>query len=385
MRLVVIGHSYVTKFAQAKYVAMKAIVPRLALRLIVPIAVRHTLGVFQYERADGLAEHEVVPLRPWLFRSHMTYWFNPLRVAAVLKTFQPQHVHIEEDPHSMIGVELVTLARRMCPAASVSFFIWDNLARRPMVPLGTVKRALTSYSFARCDLVVCGNAEAQRLLPSKGYDGRSVVLPQQGLDPEAYATPPHPETQRQVRGPSPETVVIGFIGRFVPEKGLVDVLQALDGIKAPPWRLVCIGRGPLGEALRGEWTRRLGNRLLVLDPVAHERVAEFMKCLDVFVYYSQSTPFWKEQFGLSLVQAMMAGAACIGSSSGAIPEVIGDAGVIVPEKDSDALTAALRSLLSSSSQRESLGLAARQRALDRYTHRVVATHYARAFWDDADR
>jgi glycosyltransferase involved in cell wall biosynthesis len=385
IRLLVVGHSYVTKFAQAKYVAMKAIVPRLAVRLIVPTAVPHTLGVFQYQRADGLDEHEVVPLPPWLFHSHMTYGFSPLRVAAVLRAFQPQHVHIEEDPHSVIGVELATLARRICPAARVSFFTWDNLARRPMFPLGTVKRALTRYSFGRCDLVICGNVEAQQLLPGKGYDGPSVVLPQLGLDPEEYATPPDPETRNWVRGPSPETVVIGFVGRFVPEKGILELLQALDALAALPWRCVCIGAGPLADALRGEWKRKFEDRLLVVDPVPHERVAEFMKCLDIFVYYSQTMRYWKEQLGLSLVQAMLAGAACIGSSSGAIPDVIGNAGLIVPEKDVRALETALESLLRTPSQRESLGTRARQRALGRYTHRVVAEQYARAFWGDSYR
>ena len=364
---------------------MKALVPRLALRLIVPTAVPHTLGVFQYQRAEGLDAHEVVSLPPWLFHSHMTYGFNPWRVAAVLRAFQPQHVHIEEDPHSLIGVELATLARRICPAARISFFIWDNLARRPMFPLSTVKRALTGYSFRRCDLVICGNTEAQQLLPGKGYDGPSVVLPQQGLDPEEYATPPDPDTRRRIRGRSPETVVVGFVGRFVPEKGILELLQALDGLAALPWRCVCIGSGPLTDMLRGEWQRKFGDRLLVLDPVPHARVAEFMKCLDIFVYYSQTTRYWKEQLGLSLVQAMLAGAACIGSSSGAIPDVIGDAGLIVPEKDGGALETALQSLLRSASRRESLGKLARQRALSRYTHRVVAEQYARAFWGDSYR
>lgn len=383
MRLVVVGHSYVTRFAQAKYVAMKQVVPDLSVRLIVPPAARNAFGTVVHERADGLGEDEVVPLPVWLNRSHMTYWFNPASAAAVLREFEPHHVHIEEDPHSLVGVEMACLAKRICPAATLSFFIWDNVGRQPMFPVGPLKRALTRQSLARCDLVICGNVESQRLLGSKGYRGRSAVLPQLGIDPEEYTSPPDAATRSRLRGPSPDTVVIGFVGRFVPEKGIIELLRALETLSALAWRCVLIGDGPLRDQLQTEWKSRWGERLLIVDPVPHLRVSEFMKCFDVFVFNSQTTPRWKEQLGLTLVQAMMAGVACIGSSSGAIPEVLGHAGLVVPTNDGQALQDALRSLVLSKAEREAWGALARQRALARYTHRVVAEQYASAFWSDA--
>lgn len=383
MRLVVVGHSYVTRFAQAKYVAMKQVVPDLSLRLIVPPAMGHTFGTFVFERADGLAEEEVVTLPARLRRSHMTYWFNPARVAAVLRSFVPHHVHIEEDPHSLVGVEMVALAKRICPAASLSFFLWDNLGRRPMFPISVLKRALTTYSLDRCDLVVCGNVDAQRLLPAKGYHGRSVVLPQVGVDPDEYLGPPDEDTWNRVRGRSPDQVLIGYMGRFSREKGIPELLRALETLGALPWRCVLIGNGPLGDQLRGEWKQRLGERLVILEPVPHLRVSEFMKCFDIFVFNSRTTPRVKEQLGLSLVQAMMAGVACIGSASGAIPDVVGQAGLVVPEDDHEALRRALESLIASKAERTRWGALAKQRALAHYSHRVVAERYASAFWGGA--
>jgi glycosyltransferase involved in cell wall biosynthesis len=59
---------------------------------------------------------------------------------------------------------------------------------------------------------------------------------------------------------------------------------------------------------------------------------DIMKDFHVFVLPSHTTPVWKEQFGVVLIEAMFSHAAVVGSSSGAIPEVVGDAGVIFPRR-----------------------------------------------------
>lgn len=82
---------------------------------------------------------------------------------------------------------------------------------------------------------------------------------------------------------------------------------------------------------------------------------------------------------MTLAQAMMAGIACIGSSSGAIPEVLGSSGLIFPEKDVDGLTSALERLIGSETFRGELGRKARTFALERYTNAAVAGAYLGAF------
>ena len=133
------------------------------------------------------------------------------------------------------------------------------------------------------------------------------------------------------------------------------------------------------EDVRTHWQALFGRRLLCLEAVPHQAVADYLKRLDVFVLPSYSTPLWKEQFGLTLAQAMMAGAACVGSSSGAIPEVIGTAGLVVPERNVDSLAQALEILLLSESIRESLRAKARTVALQRFTNASVAARYLAEF------
>ena len=65
----------------------------------------------------------------------------------------------------------------------------------------------------------------------------------------------------------------------------------------------------------------------------------------------------------------------VGSDSGEIPRVIGDAGLVVPEGDAVALTAALQGLLDDEPRRRVLADAGRERALAQFTWAGVARQY----------
>jgi L-malate glycosyltransferase len=73
-----------------------------------------------------------------------------------------------------------------------------------------------------------------------------------------------------------------------------------------------------------------------------------------------------------LVEAMASGVPVIGSDSGAIPDIIGEAGVIVPEGDVEALATALADLHCNADRRAELGTLGRARVLERFTHEQVA-------------
>ena len=379
MKLLIVGHTYITAFAQQKYVAMKELAPDLQLRLVVPPDKDDVLMSYQLERHPRLEPQEIVPL-PVLFpQSHMTYIHPPHRLAAVLKTFYPDHIHIEEDPHSLVGIETVFLTRLVCRQATVSFFIWDNLAHSPRFPLDLAKRVFTRYAFTRSDLVVCGNREGQVLLRKvKAYVAPSLVLPQLGLDPDEYKGPLAPRLCQLLPRAS-DTPLLGFLGRFVPEKGVRLLLDALSQLQTKKWKLVLVGNGVLKEEIRTHWQTVLGERLICLDSVPPQDVSQYMRYLDIFVLPSYGTPVWKEQFGLALAQAMMAGVACIGSSSGAIPDVLGPGGLIFQEQDRDDLVRTLEALLDSPQLRYELGQKARTFALQHYTNRHVASSYLAAF------
>jgi glycosyltransferase involved in cell wall biosynthesis len=97
----------------------------------------------------------------------------------------------------------------------------------------------------------------------------------------------------------------------------------------------------------------------------------FWSSLDVLVVPSRTTRNWAEQFGRVIVEAMARDVPVVGSSSGAIPEVIGDAGLVVPEGDVEALAAALTRLRAEDDLRRTLVERGRQRVKRVYAEDMV--------------
>lgn len=381
MRILVVGHTYITAFAQRKYVEMKRQHEGLELRILTPSAIPHVFMRYTRELAAGLNKEEVVDIREFFGNSHMSYVLDPFRFAEVLREFQPDRIHIEEDPYSAVGVETVFLSRRICPSAKISFFIWDNLARVPRFPFNVIKRVLNKYSLSKADLVVCGNKDGvMLLLEKKGYKGKTAVLPQMGLDPDLYINLQPSIIRKEL--PIPVDIpLVGFVGRLIPEKGVSLLLESLHQLKNLKWGLLIVGSGPLESEITGKWKKLLGERLVYRKAVPHSEVPAYMRAMDIFVLPSFTTATWKEQFGLVLAQAMLAGVPCIGSSSGAIPEVVGPGGLVFKENDINDLMRNLERLLADVEMRQSLAQTAQTFALQHYTHATVATAYLKQFED----
>lgn len=383
MRLLVIGHTYLTAFNQSKYIEMKRQCSELQIKILTPRTIQHTFGLYHREVAKELTGDEVVDIGHFNFaKSHMTYVLAPFKLASILRAFRPDRVHIEEDPYSAVGVEAVTMIRLLCPDTKISFFVWDNLARTPQFPLNLIKWALDKYSLTKADLVVCGNAEGAALVREKrGFTGKTAVLPQLGLNPDNYLDPQRGQAKKKELRVPDGSVLIGYVGRLVLEKGLLHLLQALEQLKDLPWSLLILGSGPLEpEVIRAK--EIFGERLIFQKAVPHSEVPLYIQALDLLVLPSFSTPAWKEQFGIVLAQAMLAGIPCIGSSSGAIPDVIGPGGIIFVEKDVADLRLKLKEMLSSEMLRKKLSSAAREYALKNYTHAAVALAYFRLFFGE---
>jgi glycosyltransferase involved in cell wall biosynthesis len=106
--------------------------------------------------------------------------------------------------------------------------------------------------------------------------------------------------------------------------------------------------------------------------IPHQQISAYFQGLDVLVLPSQTRPHWKEQFGQVLIEAMLSGVPVIGSDSGAIPEVIGEAGLIFPEQDVERLRQQLIYLLETPEKQKQLADAGKKRVLTHFTEDAVA-------------
>jgi len=212
--------------------------------------------------------------------------------------------------------------------------------------------------------VIAGTEGAAEVWRTKGYTRPISVIAQFGFDPELFAP-------LSIRPDRPFT--IGAAARLVPEKG-IDVLMRAAAQISGEWRLRIVGGGPERGALE-QLAQHLGiaDRTEFVGQVKSAEMPAVYRSFDVLAVPSLTRPNWKEQFGpRATVEAMASGIPVIGSDSGAIPDVISDAGLIVPEGDPAALSAALCRLKDDHDLRAALADQGRAHACRCYTHDQIA-------------
>ncbi len=279
------------------------------------------------------------------------------RLGNELREFRPQIVHIDEEPYNVATWHALWHARRS--GARTLFFSWQNIARRYPPPFCWGEK----WVLRHVDYALMGTQSAADVWRAKGYSGPLAVVPQFGVDPQIFAPPKTPR--------APDVPTVGFVGRLVEEKGGADLLRALAQVHVP-WQLAVVGEGPHKPALQALAAQLgLGERVRFMA-LPSTQMPDFYRRIDVLAVPSRTRPNWKEQFGRVLIEAMACGVPVIGSDSGAIPDVIGGAGLIFAEGDVAALAAHLQTLLTQPARRQELGRHGRQRVLAHFTQQQVA-------------
>lgn len=357
MKVLMLSKALVNGVYQKKLEEL-AKLPEIELLAIVPPYWHETrVGVVQLERRYT-AGYELVVEPMWFNGHHHIHWYPGL--ARHVRRFRPDILHVDEEPYNLVTFHATLLGRLY--RACVVFFTWQNLYRRYPPPFSWFERV--NYRLAAA--AVAGSQEAAAVLRRKGYRGPLEVIPQFGVDPELFRPMP------VERSPLP---TIGFVGRLVPEKGADLLLHALARMRT---RAVAQIVGSGSERSRLELlATSLGvrDRVTFRGSVAPALMPQTLNMFDVLVVPSRTRRNWKEQFGRVIIEAMACGVPVVGSDSGEIPQVIGDAGLVFPEDDAQALARMLDALLENPARRQDLGRRGRQRVLELFTQARVAERY----------
>jgi glycosyltransferase involved in cell wall biosynthesis len=328
--------------------------PGVELLAVVPPSWRDERGELPLEVVH--TQGYTLAVEPLRFNGNFHLHYYP-HIGKRIQSFRPDIVHIDEEPYNFATWHTLRLSRQL--QAKTLFFSWQNLLRRYPPPFAWWEASV----LRQIDFALCGNQAAVEVWRAKGYRGDIQVLPQFGVDPDLYPFAP--------RAPQ-STFVIGFAGRFVPEKGAHLLLQALAGLPAAA-RLVLVGSGPEQASLQAQAAQLgLTDRLSWVSWLPSGSFAQQLHQFDVLVLPSISRPNWQEQFGRVLVEAMACGVPVVGSRCGEIPQVIGTAGLLFAEGDVPALTAALAQLYASPTLRHDLAAAGRARVLANFTQAQIA-------------
>lgn len=278
-------------------------------------------------------------------------------------------VHCWEEPYVAAGWQI---ARRTPRGARLVVATFQNLAKRYPPPFSWMERAV----LGRADgWIPFGRTVHETLAQRDGYDAtRPTRVIGPGVDTGRFA--PDAGARARVRaaiGWDAGPPVIGFLGRFVAEKGIDLLLAALRRIDQP-WRALFVGDGPMRAPIEALGAAYPG-RVRIVHGVAHDEVPEYLNAMDVLCAPSQSTPRWREQFGRMLIEAMACGIPVVASDSGEIPHVVAGAGVVVPEGDVASLADALAALLADTGRRSGVAAAGLLRAREEFAWPVVARRH----------
>lgn len=231
-------------------------------------------------------------------------------------------------------------------------------------------KALTRWLIGRMDAIIATSAV------SASYLRRGATVIPHGVDIAAYA-PPADRVAAFSESGLPGRYAIGCFGRIRAQKGSDVFVEAMCRLlpRYPDFTAVMVGAiMPEQIAFAGELKRRieaagLGSRIVITGELEIDEVRRWYQRLTIYAFTSRN-----EGFGLTLLEAMAAGAALVAARAGAAELVVEDGvtGVLVPPGDVDALAAALEPLMSNVAAARAMGARGRKRVEEKFSLAVEA-------------
>ena len=357
-------------------------------------------AVYRHLAIDHKIElHLVVPVRPKIARAHgeiSSIDSEPFPVTtlelvgphprlerakglkALIQSWKPSHLVLEFDPATLLALDAAQASRHLNVSLAVitienqpRHFVREAFKAVRSAQLQIVFGGLIAWWLLRSVrhriqhvFTVC--QDGTNVMGQLGFAGRIVKVPL-GFDTHLFFPQPSERIAATRQRLGLQSTVIAYFGRLVREKGIDLLLQSLSTLRDLRWQFLIdkfsIYRSSYEVQLQSQ-IQALGltNRVVYFD-APHSQIPDFMNAVDIVVLPSISTPKYKEQYGRVIPEAMGCGKVVVGSQSGAIPEVIGEAGFVFPEGDVAQLGEVLRYLLTApEAELDSIRIKAAERA-----------------------
>ncbi len=363
MKLLVFSHPCITAVNQSFYADLEA-ETGWTVTLVLP-----SKWKTEYGMRDGSArwpglKAKVLPIDVLLPGDIPRHLYRSFFVT-LLRREKPDAIYVHHEPYGFATAQIY-LANLLTGNCRIGFYAAQNILKNYPPPIRQIERwVLRQSSFA-----FPVTEGALEILRTKHYTGAAEVLPLAVSSTIYQPSPQWTSERRNELGIPPERVIIGYLGRFVEEKGLGTLLSALELLGDLPWELMLVGNGPFEAEIRERMDRSsvLKDRIRIVGYVPHEEAPHWLSLFDMLVLPSETRAAWKEQFGRVLVEAMACGTPVIGSNSGEIPNIIEHTGggLVFPEANVSALAECLHRLVSSSQLRDQLAEQGRRSAVRDY-------------------
>ena len=272
----------------------------------------------------------VVPLRTY-GRHPNLFVYDPRGLWRTLGSTRWDLIDMHEEPFGLAVAEVLALCRLRSLRIPFVVSSAQNIDKRYPPPFRWFER----WALRRAAGAYTCNVEAGEILRRKGLRGSPVLLPL-GVDVGRFEPEDHEPPSGALR--------VGFVGRLIPHKGVDVLLHAVA--RDDRMRVEIFGAGPELEALTASAVRLgIADRVTFHGHVEDEDIPATYRRFDVLAVPSVPTPGWVEQFGRVVVESQASGIPVVASASGALPDVVGERGLLVPPGDPEALHTALGRLL----------------------------------------
>jgi glycosyltransferase involved in cell wall biosynthesis len=298
---------------------------------------------------------------------------------------------------------IVGLALRRCLHRRLSTDQYDVLHAHWVVPNGWIASSLARrhgiplvVTLHGTDVAMAERHRALRRLARRTFDAAGAVTATSddlrlrslslgahtsrattiyiGVDTERFSPRPPDSALRRRLGADEGTFLVVSVGRLASVKGFEYLIEAAAGLRGAA--VAIVGDGELRSEL--ERRSRSTTPVLIAGSMPHDRIADAMSAADAVVVPSVVDRVGRVDATTStLLEALACGRPIVASRVGGIPEIITDGhnGLLVTQKDPDALAAAIRRLQDDESLRRELALRGREFALDRLSWQATASAF----------
>ncbi len=241
------------------------------------------------------------------------------------------------------------------------------------------RRSWKEQALREIDHFICPTILAKQCLIKEGCRSEKISVVRMGVNLDKLKA----QSSKRKATIKNSKLNILFIGRLEEEKGVWELLQAFCNLRKryKNLQLTMIGSGSQGEKISDFIKKSSMIRIIELKKIVdYEKMGREYEKADVFVLPSKPTKNWQEQYGMVLVEAMATGLPIVASKTGAIPEVLEKAGILVKPESVIQLTKALFQMIKSERKRIKLGIEARKRAEKLFDHRKTAKKIERIYF-----
>ena len=356
MRVLVLSHSYIMKPYRRKFDLIAA-KPDVRMRVLTPDRWYESFQEINFAPEPEIHCEEIpCPIR---FSGYGSRFYYRRGIAQHFKDFQPDIIHLEEEAWSLNALQTVRLKLKFCPNSQ--FIFRTSLSIPSKQHFGPLPVWIEKRVFRETDIAFPLSENAGKILKQRGYGGAQIPFPN-GVDISLFQK--QDMSQLKTSLGLANCFVIGYVGRLIQMKGVDTVIEAAATFDFP-FKLLIVGRGEDKSKFQEIAAKhQISEKIVWIDAVPPEEVPDYLNCMDTLVLPSRTTADWVEFFGRVLIEGMACEVPVIGSDSGEISQVIGDAGLVFPEGDTAALAERIRKIANDPTLRESL----QKRGLERVQH-----------------